>query len=387
MLGTCPPGAPAKPAKQTRALPGLFGVTIWEPPTVEEFQRMSMGGVSHVRLIFFPGVVEQQRGQRDWRLYDKLIGDAARGGISVDPMFYGVPSWMSSNPSTLPIWTPAQQAFWFSFVRDAARRYGPGGAFWSLNPGLPRHPLADWELWNEPNIDQFTGNRVATPGQYAQLLRITRAGLNAAGPDNHIVLGGLYRKPPRGHGTRATRFLQRLYKLPKGRSLFDAVAIHPYAARPRQVLGVTESIRRVMNANHDARKPLWITELGWTTGGNFWAQSHYRTTPDQQATRIAGVARLLIAHTRELKLRRINWHTWRDYPSGDNFWDKFMGFFTADGRPKPSWVAFTQLTGGFTGGQIRNVGREALPPGPGPAPGGGGTPPSQPTCLLPGILC
>ena len=48
MLGTCPPGAPAKPAKpakQTRALPGLFGVTIWEPPTVEEFQRMSMGGV------------------------------------------------------------------------------------------------------------------------------------------------------------------------------------------------------------------------------------------------------------------------------------------------------------------------------------------------------
>ena len=64
-----------------------------------------------------------------------------------------------------------------------------------------------------------------------------------------------------------------------------------------------------------------------------------------------------------------------------------MGFFTSDGRPKPAWLAFTQLTGGYTGGQIRNVGHKPLPPGPGPAPGGGGTRPPQPSCLLPDILC
>jgi hypothetical protein len=381
----------AKPPRRAPSTAGLFGTTVWEPPTVEEFQRMSMGGLSTLRLIFFPGAVEQQPGQRDWRLYDKLVGDAARGGMAVDPMLFGVPGWMNADPTTLPVHSQAQEAFWFAFVRDAARRYGPGGQFWAQNPGLTPHPMRSWEVWNEPNINEFTGERTQVKiREFARLLRVTRAALNAANPANRIVLGGLYRRPQPGHGIRMTRFLNRLYKLRRGRSLFDAVAIHPYAARPRQILRVTQSARRVMNAHGDGRKPIWITELGWTTGGNYWSQSLYHATPEQQAIRLRGTARLLLAHRRGLRLRRVDWHTWRDFTGGDNFWDKYMGLFTADGHPKPAWIALTQITGGTAGGPIGNVGHKPLPPGPGPAPGGGGgsqPPPKPPACLLPGILC
>jgi hypothetical protein len=122
------------------------------------------------------------------------------------------------------------------------------------------------------------------------------------------------------------------------------------------------------------------------------AQSLYHATPEQQATRLRGTARLLLAHRRQLRLQRVDWHTWRDFTGGDNFWDKYMGLFTADGHLKPAWIALTQITGGIAGGPMANVGHKPLPPGPGPAPGGGGgggsqPPPKPPTCLLPGILC
>ena len=107
---------------------------------------------------------------------------------------------------------------------------------------------------------------------------------------------------------------------------------------------------------------------------------------------MARTARLLIAHRGQLHLQRVDWQSWRDLAgtSGD-FWDKHMGFFTWDGNPKPAWPAFTRITGGFAGGQIKTVGHE-MPFAPSPPPGGGSStkPPPQPppnNCLLPGILC
>jgi hypothetical protein len=392
MLAACPPGAAAKRKSAPRPVSsaGLFGTTIWEPPTSEEYGRMRAGGISHVKLLISPNVIAPQAGGRDWALYDQIVGDASRAGISLDPWFFQVPSWMSADPATLPIQTQAERLWWFGFVRDVARRYGPGGSFWAQNPSIPAHPMSYWEVWNEPNIAGMTGPGGVSVRGYAQLLRLTGEALRQASVQNRVVLGGLYRRPRRGFGIRMTRYLQALYKLKGGRSLFDAVAIHPYASLPRQVLAVTRSVRRVMNANRDARKPLWITELGWTTGGQYWSQSLYRATPAQQATRLGATARLLIANRRRLRLQRVDWHTWRDREGTNNFWDGYMGLFTADGHPKPAWAAFTQVTGGFAGGQIINVGHFA-PFGPVLPPGGGSKPPQQPppqpACLLPGILC
>jgi hypothetical protein len=389
MVAACPAGAMAKPKGTPQPLPspGLFGTTIWEPPTAEEYSRMAAGGISHMKLLISANVIAPQPAVRDWRLYDQIVGAASVAGISIDPWFFQVPSWMSAAPATLPVQNQAERLWWFGFVRDVARRYGPGGSFWAENPGIPARPMRDWEVWNEPNIAGMTGPGGVSVRSYAQLLGLTREALRQASPDNQVVLGGLYRRPRRGFGPPMTRYLERLYKLKRGRSLFDVVAIHPYAALPRQVLAVTQSIRRVMNANRDGRKPLWITELGWTTGGQDWAQSLYRATPEQQAVRLSATARLLMANRRGLRLQRVDWHTWRDREGTNDFWDGYMGLFTADGHPKPVWSAFTQVTGGFAGGQILHVGHFApfgpvLPPGGSPKP-----PPPSHNCLLPGILC
>ena len=367
---------------------GLFGTADWEPASAEEFHRMAIGGLSSLRVQFYPRVVEEVPGVRDWRLYDQLIGNGARSGITIEPLLFGVPAWVSENAAMMPTRTQAGRDEWFAFVRDAASRYGPRGSFWAQHPDIPPHPITGWEVWNEPNIYLFTGNASGgTVAEYAGLLRLTRAALNAAGPGNRVFVGGLYRRPKPGDGIRMTRYLNRLYKVRHAKSLFDGVAIHPYATRPLQVLQVTQGIRRLMNQHGDRRKPIWITELGWTTGGQYWGQSLYRATLTQQATRVGRTARLLVAHRKQLGLQQVIWHTWRDRALPNDFWDGFMGLFTADGRPKPAWNALTQVTGGVAGGQITDIGH-FQPPFTGPlAPpvtGGAPEPPPEPghSCVL-----
>jgi polysaccharide biosynthesis protein PslG len=388
MCAASPLAAAPKPdrAKTERLSAGLFGTQPLERPSRDEDQRMAAGGLQHVRMVFS---ADAPAGRGDWTELDTLVGDAASAGLTVDPVLFGVPRWINADPASVPLQSEGQESYWGRFVRNTARRYGPGGQFWALHPELPARPITWWEVWNEPNINEFTGRRTPLKARdYARLLRITRAALKEASPANRIVVGGLYRRPKRGHGIRMTRYLQQLYRVRGGRRLFDAVAIHPYSALPKQILRVTQSARRVMNANGDRRKPLWITEVGWSTGGNFWAQSLYHATPEQQATRLQRTALLLLAHRRRLRLQRVDWFSWRDYAGSDNFWDKYMGLFTADGHPKPAWGALTQVTGGFAGGQIANVGHNGpISPGPGPPPGGGGGKPPPRQCLLPGILC
>ena len=380
-------GKPKAPRGGSAA--GLFGTASWEPASREEYTRMALGGLSSLRVQFYPRVVEAQPGIYDWRLYDQLVGYAADSGVTIIPLLFGVPEWVNANAGTLPTQSQLGRDMWVGFVRDAAARYGAHGAFWTAHPEIPRHPITGWEVWNEPNINLFTGSARGAPvAEYADLLRLTRAGLNAAGPGNRVVVGGLYRRPKPGTGVRMTRYLKRLYKLRGGKSLFDAVAIHPYATRPLQVLQVTQGIRRLMNNHGDPRKPIWITELGWTTGGNFWGQSLYRTTLAQQATRVSRTASLLIANRKRLRLQEVIWHTWRDRALPDDFWDGYMGLFTVDGRPKPAWGALTQVTGGVAGGQIFDLGH-FVPPFTGPplAPPVNQPPPSSPpepghSCVL-----
>jgi polysaccharide biosynthesis protein PslG len=375
-----PSPASAKPSSSGPV--SLFGSNPWEPPSQEEYQRMAAGGLGSIRLLMTGVGTATGPGPRDWRLYDSIVGDAAMNGISVDPWLMYLPPWISTAPATLPIGSEAQRSYWFDFVREAAARYGPGGAFWRQNPGIPARPMTFWEIWNEPNINEFNGvNMAANAGQFAQLLRLTRSALNAANPANRIVLGGLYRRAKRGHGVRMSVFLNRLYKLRHGRRLFDAVGVHPYATKPSQVLAVTRTVRRVMNQHGDRRKPIWITELGWTTGGRYWGQSLYRATLDTQAFKVARTAQLLLRNRRALALRRVDWHTWRDYPGSDDyFWEAYSGLFLADGRPKPAWGAFTRVTGGTAGGQIHTLGHFPIPPGPLVPPGGTapGNPPPPP---------
>ena len=324
--------------------PDFFGVITSGYESVPEMQREAASGVRSNRVLFNWATIEPSPGVQEWTYYDNFIGNLATAGLQADPQLLGVPSWIARHPSRPPIYTAFQRSQWRRFLGDLAGRYGAHGTFWAQHPTLPYLPLVDWEVWNEPNLNGYWDGR-PSPRHYLRLLRLTATGLRSADPGARLGVGGIFPPPRPRYGVSLESFLNRLYAIRGARSAFDAVAIHPYGRRPKDVLAAVSDARRLMNRHHDRGTPLWLTELGWRTGGRNWGRSPFKATEPQQATFLRVTFRRLLRARARLGLARLVWHTWEDYDYPGSPWIFHMGLTRGDGSAKPSLAAFAGIAG------------------------------------------
>jgi len=78
--------------------------------------------------------------------------------------------------------------------------------------------------------------------------------------------------------------------------------LNPYAPDAEGVLEKLNLVRAFMNRRGDRSTPIWVTEVGWATGG---PRSPFRTTKRGQAARIGQTFGLLIAARGRLRLGRV----------------------------------------------------------------------------------
>ena len=189
----------------------------------------------------------------DFSGLDALVAAAAQRGLAVLPVVQATAGWAARRPgdATSP---PRDPATFGRFLSALVERYGPRGSLWDERPELPRVPIRDWQVWNEPNITRYWSEQpFARSYVRAAAGRRTRA-LHAADPGATVVLAGLPNK--------SWKALRSIYRA-GGRGHFDAVALHPYTGKPADVLRLVRYARRVMRAHGDARMPIWVTELSW----------------------------------------------------------------------------------------------------------------------------
>ena len=345
------------------ALPSRFwGVVPQAVPGPEGLERLHRGGARAIRVpVSWPAVAPWRHGGADWAGVDALVEAAARAGLELLPTLHGAPRWAvrevavpgTAGAARAPAHLPAggrAAAGWKRFVREAVARYGFGGSFWSEHPDVPRRPIRYWQIWNEPNFKYFVAR--PDPVEYGRLVNLSRRAMRAADPRSQLVLAGLFARPaealrgyrpPRAY--TAAEFLRRMYRgTPGVRHRFDAVALHPYSGRFQDLGPQLRELRRVLRQAGDRRKPVWITELGWSsrppTRGNSFAKG-WRG----QARQLAGAFSLLRRNQREWNLRRVYWFSVDDQRGTCNFCDG-SGLFAAGFRPKPSWHAFVRFAGG-----------------------------------------
>ena len=187
------------------------------------------------------------------------------------------------------------------FVEALVRRYGPAGSFWRERPELPRMPIREWQIWNEPGILYFWSEQPFA-GSFVPVLRAAANGIRAVDPGATVVLAGL--------NNRSWEDLAEIYAA-GGRGSFDAVAIHPYTFRPADVLRVVRRARRVMRANGDRDLPVWITEISWTAARDKTLLPDIVNTTDRgQARNLRKVVRGFAAMRRRARIERVIWYTW-----------------------------------------------------------------------------
>ena len=354
-------GATAAP----KAPAGFFGVAANENrPSNTDIDRMGRGKVGILRLNINWADIEpsKPRGSANpfqFAQLDRVVGRAAQNNITLLPILYGTPRWMSKNSATAPIRTSGQRAEWQRFVRAMVNRYGPGGTYWQgfqfLFPGSKIKPIRNWQVWNEPTTRQFfigTSKRnQAIPGDYAELLRITAPVIRQEDPGANIVTAGVFGTPHLGKGLDSRRFFRSLFAIKGIGRHFDAIAIHPYAAEWRflkiQALWAVRELRK-----SGLRKKLWITEVGWPTAGrknDF--QRYLQRSKKSQASTMSSIFTKLLKRRKAFNLEKVIWFTYKDNPDlGPEFEKcnlcKFAGMFDQNNNPKPSWYVYTRFTRG-----------------------------------------
>lgn len=351
-LAAAAPVAEAEPSK-------FWGVVPQATPSFERLQRLGRGGVDSMRIPIFWGSVQSgQGGVFEWSSVDSIMAMAATAGIEVLPYLYGAPTWAvpsdpvisSHPPKFLPVRTGVQRVGWTSFVRETILRYGPRGSFWAENPSVPKRPIRTWQIWNEQNFKYFVAR--PNPAEYGKLVNLSYEAVKAADPAARIVLGGMFARPIEAlikRGPRqayfATDFLMQMYKkTPQVKSKFHGVALHPYTGTYKRLPSYIQDLRRVLQANHDGHKGMWLTELGWSSQPAESANS-FAKGRSGQARELRGAFDLLRDNQRRWNVKRVYWFAVDDQAGSCNFCGG-AGLFTETFAPKPSWRAFVGFAGG-----------------------------------------
>ena len=326
------PAADAAPRKVPHAFMGavLDGPFLLNEKVdfTREMNTLVTGGVQSTRTVFnwagaqpyatIDQVPAEQRAKyrdeggvpTDWSEIDRLVTASAQRRLVTLPVVLLAPAWASRHPGQFNS-PPSKPQAYANFAAALARRYGPRGAFWSEYPELVAQPLRHWQIWNEPNFTQFWSDQPFAR-DYVKLLRLSRRAIKSVDPGAKIVLAGLPNK--------SWEALARIYKA-GGRSLFDVAAFHPFTAKVEGVRTILEKDRAVMARYRDRRKPLWVTELSWTSAkGKTNVSYGNEATQSGQASKLTAAYEMLARQRGRLRLGRVYWYTWlsrdqqRDYP-------------------------------------------------------------------------
>lgn len=318
----------------------MFGMDGWQLPSEGQLSNVKAAGVGNWRSGLFWQYVEDTRGQRYWGDYDRLATASARQHVPILMIVMGCPRWACSNMNEPPR-SPTAIAAQHDFLREAISRYGSNGSFWAAHPELPRVPVTDWQVGNEPNQAEFWSPR-PNAAEYAQFLQGDAAVIRGADPRARVVMGGL----SSAAGVESTAFLRQLYAQPAFRSSFDAAAVHAYEGNAAAVGRYLDRTRQVMRQNGDGR-PLWITEMGWGTTS---AALRTPTTPAQQGVEMQRSFDMMIGCRARWNLGRVYWFAYQDVSTSVSGTSDYAGLHTglldAAGRPKPAWGTLHQYRAG-----------------------------------------
>ena len=286
---------------------------------------------------------EPVRGQYDQPYLDALAGkvaDAKARGIKVLMVVGRTPAWASGgHGGTAPPSDPAQFG---AFMGEIAKRL----------------PAVDaWEIWNEEDGHEFWLGG-PNPGHYTAMLKASYGAIKAVQPRDIVVTGGTV-------GNNMD-FLEQLYAH-GAQGSFDAFGVHTdtacntndpdfvYRDEKGRVGRYTftgyREVHAVMSRNGDGAKPIWMTELGWSTqsteplscsAGLRKGTKPLGVSEDQQRAFLTKAYRCLAA---DPFVQTALWFGLQDIPGSIHAGG--FGLHRWDKSEKPAAQAFRALDGGI----------------------------------------
>lgn len=353
--------APA--AARAAAVPKTFFGAVADGPLLldfrvdlnRQFDSMVTSGVQTSRTVFnwagaqpyrrFRDVPPDQRARyrseggvpTDYAEIDRLVTVAAQRRLKLLPVVMVAPFWNARHPGEFNS-PPRDPKGYANFTAALVRRYGPHGKFWKEHRKVPKQPIRHWQIWNEPSLTQFWSDQPFAK-RYVQMLKLARKAIRKEDRRATIVLAGLPNK--------SWIALEKVYRA-GGRGLFDVAAFHPFTASVSGVRTILERDRRVMAKHRDSRRPLWVTELSWTSAkGKTSERFGNEETQRGQAKKLTQAYRMLAGLRRRMRIQRVYWYTWLSRDAQHDYPFDWAGLsrVTSNGKVKhkPAWTAYKRI--------------------------------------------
>jgi hypothetical protein len=205
------------------------------------------------------------------------------------------------------------------------------------------HPIRVWQIWNEQNSSKYFAPKVDVK-KYAKLLKAAGAAIHKVDRKADVVLGGMWGPDSAKKVVEpVSSYLKKLYKVNGIERSFDSIALHPYSSSVAGSLAQLDTARRVANNAGDRGVGIWVTEIGWASGGP--TDEPYNKGSKGQAKLLKQALGKMKSRRERYNLRGVFWYSWRDKEGGEKIcdWCGFAGLRELDGSAKPSWKAFSKL--------------------------------------------
>jgi hypothetical protein len=195
-------------------------------------------GISFVRLDFLWNDIEIKQGQFGFSKYDDIVSLLTNSEIEILGLLSYSADWAG------PGWNspPYKNKTFVNYASKVIERY--------------KDKVKHWEIWNEPDDEQYWKPQDGMV-RYVALLKDVYQAAKRIDPNCKILNGGLSKN--------ITTSLNKIYKNDGGK-YFDILAIHPFVNPLNQVdvarvQGLYRACKRIMQKNGDDKK-IWFTELG-----------------------------------------------------------------------------------------------------------------------------
>jgi hypothetical protein len=306
---------------QAKAPKGFFGVIDFLPPNNipqqardDMYAQMRGAGVESVRELFFWANIETAPGTYNWTGADRQVGLAASHRLTILATVQGTPRWASTrgDRGDFATYPPKQLSRYQAFIRTLIGRYGPKGTFWAANPTIPKRPIREWQIWNEPSASYFL-NVKSYRKYYPKMLKAGYKAVKGADRKAKVVAAGLASfLQESGKKTFSWADQAAFYK--RGfRRYFDIAAVHPFNKSVKAYVDALEEHRKVMRRYKDGKKPIYVTEFTFLgSKGKLRNKEDYfglEVTPAQQRSRLKATYKAF-AKRKDLRIRKAFWYAW-----------------------------------------------------------------------------
>jgi hypothetical protein len=311
------------------------------------FADLNSIGITWIRFdMAWSDIQHDSQSTYDWSAMDRIVAAANTYHLKMLPDLAYTPAWARDPAcSTNDKCEPANNTDFATFVQTAAKRYTSQG-------------IVDWEIWNEPNINNFW-LPAPDPQKYTNLLQASYTAIKNQNSTAVVISAGLAPSLTQTGRIAPIEFLQDMYK-DGAQPYFDAVGDHPYSfpvppslyetwSGWSQMSQTPTSIRSVMAANGDSGKQVWMTEYGAPTGGPGQAAWIGDTDLSSDIDHVSdnlqaeSITEAITSDQQSSWAGPIFIYSYEDLGTSTSTNENFFGILWNDGTDKPAYTAIKNL--------------------------------------------